>query len=254
MLRYFTKLVLCTTVVLLSTRGTSTAHPLLTAATGGEATRWGGKVLPRSRIVRPARGRGLYRLGRPSSAADVEAVHSLHQSLFKGQPEWGARVEADTSSARVLRHLAGHPARGIRVEQIIGEMLLLHTLARGTVPPFSYLASVSVHPALQRRGLGELLVESGIREAQKLGAESLYLHVRGTNEAALGLYRKLGFGQFAPASAHADQATSTPAPFPIDPESPLLLMRLALQEPQLAPSPANRSPASHAETRASAPQ
>ena len=55
------------------------------------------------------------------------------------------------------------------------------------------LENVAVRPALRRQGLGRALVEHLLRLARDAHATRVFLEVRESNQAARGLYRKLGF-------------------------------------------------------------
>lgn len=55
------------------------------------------------------------------------------------------------------------------------------------------LLRVAVDPDVRRRGIGRRLVAAGLAELQRRGVERCHLEVRPTNEAALALYRALGF-------------------------------------------------------------
>ncbi len=57
------------------------------------------------------------------------------------------------------------------------------------------MMNLAVQPDMRRRGLGELLVEQLTAELKKLGSSCLSLEVRVSNEAAIGLYTRLGFRQ-----------------------------------------------------------
>ena len=55
--------------------------------------------------------------------------------------------------------------------------------------------NVAVHPDYRRRGIGQILIETLIRELKNLGSISLTLEVRASNTPAIGLYEKMGFQQ-----------------------------------------------------------
>jgi ribosomal protein S18 acetylase RimI-like enzyme len=55
------------------------------------------------------------------------------------------------------------------------------------------LTDVWVHPAHRRRGLATAVLSVMLEWAAERGATTAYLQVRGDNEAALSLYRSLGF-------------------------------------------------------------
>ena len=55
------------------------------------------------------------------------------------------------------------------------------------------LMRIAVLPTYRGKGLGKLLLERFIEGALARGAERMFLEVRASNEAALGLYLKCGF-------------------------------------------------------------
>jgi ribosomal-protein-alanine N-acetyltransferase len=66
-----------------------------------------------------------------------------------------------------------------------------------TVLDESHITTIAVHPQWRRRGLATHLMRLLIGLAHREGAITLTLEVRERNEAALALYRKLGFEQKA---------------------------------------------------------
>ena len=58
---------------------------------------------------------------------------------------------------------------------------------------YALLQNVIVHPDCRGKGLGEKLCRAVIGKAREQGARYAYLQVVQTNEAAMNLYRKLGF-------------------------------------------------------------
>ena len=59
-------------------------------------------------------------------------------------------------------------------------------------PPFREISGVCTHPSAQGRGLARKLMCHLIQRAVERG-ETPFLHVRGANEVACGLYRRMGF-------------------------------------------------------------
>ena len=55
------------------------------------------------------------------------------------------------------------------------------------------LMRIAVLPAYRGKGFGKLLLDGFIEGAKTRGAERIFLEVRASNEAALGLYLKCGF-------------------------------------------------------------
>ena len=67
---------------------------------------------------------------------------------------------------------------------------------RQTHRPHADLERVAVGKAYQGRGVGRALTEALVAKARTAGIEVLTLDVRGDNEAALTLYRSLGFNEY----------------------------------------------------------
>jgi ribosomal protein S18 acetylase RimI-like enzyme len=60
-----------------------------------------------------------------------------------------------------------------------------------------YLQRLAIRPDVQRLGLGTALVADALRYAWRLGATRAYVNTQVTNEAALALYTRCGFGPVA---------------------------------------------------------
>ena len=61
--------------------------------------------------------------------------------------------------------------------------------------PESELFNIAVAPEFRGQGLSKLIMDSALEDAQKRGAETVFLEVRASNAAAIGLYEKYGFVQ-----------------------------------------------------------
>lgn len=55
------------------------------------------------------------------------------------------------------------------------------------------LCNLHLHPHQQGKGLGKHLAQVLIQDAEELGYELVELHVTATQDAAIGLYKSLGF-------------------------------------------------------------
>ena len=55
------------------------------------------------------------------------------------------------------------------------------------------MMNIATHPEYRKQGIGTKLIEALIAELKERGSHSLMLEVRASNEAALSVYRKLGF-------------------------------------------------------------
>jgi ribosomal-protein-alanine N-acetyltransferase len=56
------------------------------------------------------------------------------------------------------------------------------------------IVNIAVRPDCQKRGIGGRLIERALAAARKSNIKKVFLEVRPSNRAALGLYRKHGFG------------------------------------------------------------
>lgn len=108
--------------------------------------------------------------------ARIEAASFAHAQL-------DLRAELARPYARlwVARPEAGSPALGFLLAWRLGDELEIQTVATA--------------PEARRRGVGRALVLAAIDEARATGCQRLLLEVRASNQAALGLYRALGFEQ-----------------------------------------------------------
>jgi ribosomal protein S18 acetylase RimI-like enzyme len=57
-----------------------------------------------------------------------------------------------------------------------------------------HIRQVMTHPDARRRGLARSVVHALVDDARAAGVQTLTLHVRGANQAAVALYTSLGFG------------------------------------------------------------
>lgn len=62
-----------------------------------------------------------------------------------------------------------------------------------TVLDEAHITNIAVHPDYRRQGVGRLIVETLMQEAVRLGMERMTLEVRVSNNAAISLYKALGF-------------------------------------------------------------
>ncbi len=70
---------------------------------------------------------------------------------------------------------------------IAGYVVMYHAADEGEIP------SVAVHSDFRRRGIGHALLEELFTHARTLGLTRIFLEVRRSNVAAIGLYESQGF-------------------------------------------------------------
>jgi ribosomal protein S18 acetylase RimI-like enzyme len=79
--------------------------------------------------------------------------------------------------------------------KLVGNVSLITFILHGRR---NYLiANVAVHPDFRRRGIARSLTQRAIEHARQRGAQSTWLHVREENDAAISLYRSLGYNERA---------------------------------------------------------
>jgi [ribosomal protein S18]-alanine N-acetyltransferase len=119
---------------------------------------------------------------RLSDPDDLAAVAALEAACFS-QP-WTAEMRArelahsDVARLYVLRTPTARVAAFCACWVIVDEL---------------HINTIAVDPARRRQGLARRLMEHVCADAAAAGARHATLEVRRSNEAALGLYRRLGF-------------------------------------------------------------
>ena len=114
-----------------------------------------------------------------SAKGDTSRLAELHATCF-----------TDTWSAGAIGDLLTTPncfafsdEQGFILARAAGEEAEILTLA--------------VAPSVRRHGVGQALVTAAAAHARKLGAAAMFLEVCAGNQAAIALYRRLGFLQVA---------------------------------------------------------
>ncbi|SEF00791.1 mycothiol synthase [Arthrobacter alpinus] len=126
---------------------------------------------------------------------DEEAWLVANAAAFAHHPEQGAMTLADLQ-ARMAEDWFD-PAGFFLAVDANDEILGFHWTkvhpARSGQAAIGEVYVVGVTPAAQGLGLGKVLTRQGIDHLQKAGLSAIMLYVDADNEAAVALYRKLGF-------------------------------------------------------------
>jgi ribosomal-protein-alanine N-acetyltransferase len=119
---------------------------------------------------------------RLARASEVTALAEFDRACF-GRRAWPLQAwwEAVTEPGWTTVVLAVGPA-------LLGVSALL------LQPPVAFLASIAVHPAERRRGLGRSLLRNAVAQARAARAHWLTLEVDQVNAPAICLYRSDRFG------------------------------------------------------------
>ena len=91
--------------------------------------------------------------------------------------------------------LAGIPGGMILIAQVAtaGPPEVVGFAAFHRVSDEAELHNLAVNPAHRRRGAARALLQEGIRKLREAGARRVFLEVRASNHAAVGLYASAGF-------------------------------------------------------------
>jgi [ribosomal protein S18]-alanine N-acetyltransferase len=151
--------------------------------------------------------RAVSELIRPATGRDLDAIVAIERVSFS-DPPWSRSSFAsllDDPQAQffvaTVKSAARDPRSGMQTEltdssvgpvpgsgdSIAGYVVTWVVFDQGD------LSNLAVDPALRRRGIGRRLLEAAIAGARAAGARALFLEVRESNAAALGLYSSRGF-------------------------------------------------------------
>ncbi len=110
----------------------------------------------------------------------IPALAELERLCFSTPwTEQGLREELDNRTAHFIVAETG--------DQVAGYMGVF------VVCESCYVSDIAVYPQFRRQGVASALIKKASADAAVLGAQSISLEVRPSNEAAVKLYRSLGF-------------------------------------------------------------
>jgi len=122
-------------------------------------------------------------VARLAEIADAVALAALDKRV--NPSPWSEKQFADACAGQQGRErvllLGGDRLQGFIVYSRVLDEASIHNIA--------------VDPGLQRSGLGEFLLAAALGRLREAGAQRCFLELRASNEAAHGLYLKLGFQQ-----------------------------------------------------------
>ena len=119
---------------------------------------------------------------RPARAEDLDRIAVLEEAAF--EDSWPRELLSyELTHSRTFFLVA---SRGD--EATLPGYVLFHYIAGE-----AELLRLAVEPAERRQGLGRLLVERGLERLRQENIQACFLEVRKDNEAAIQLYRGMGF-------------------------------------------------------------
>ena len=124
---------------------------------------------------------------RQATPDDLDEIMALESATF-GSDAWSAdSMSSELGSEHTYYLLALHGT------EFAGYAGLLAPLGSGD----GDIQTIAVSPFARRQGLGRLLMEALIEEAETRGASQVFLEVRADNPTARALYDDLGFAMIA---------------------------------------------------------
>ncbi len=116
---------------------------------------------------------------RPMRPGDLEAVYQVESNAY--HYPWTLTIFRDCLRMGYECWIQ------LATDRVVGHLVL----AMG--PGEAHVLNLAVHPDWHNRGFGRRLLEKGLARSERLGAESVFLEVRPSNESAVHLYRTIGF-------------------------------------------------------------
>jgi len=134
---------------------------------------------------------------RAAQAADLDALVALEEAVF----------DYDRISRRQYRqHLVGTSAL-VLVAVDRGDLLGSGMVFFRHGTRVARLYSLATAPGARGRGVAQRLLAAFERAARQRGCDRLRLEVRTDNDAAIGLYERLGYRRFGLRSGYYDDGT-----------------------------------------------
>ena len=118
---------------------------------------------------------------RRANENDLPLLAEMESRLFRDGP-WGESALAGQIAAPHTLSLL-----------LLADEIPVGYLLAGFSPPEGELYRVAVLPDMRRTGCGRRLLSELFRIAKERGADALWLEVRESNQAAIALYRAVGF-------------------------------------------------------------
>jgi RimJ/RimL family protein N-acetyltransferase len=137
---------------------------------------------------------------RPAEPGDASRLVDLAREVGAEEEGWlitGGEWRSPGEERRYLRWLRHHSDAAVFVAEENGAIIGRLSIARDAHPASEHVADLGLMVAreFRRRGVGTALMEEAEHWARDLGVRKLELHVFPHNEAAIALYKGLGYEQ-----------------------------------------------------------
>lgn len=123
---------------------------------------------------------------RQATSNDLDALIQLEHRSFR----------EDRISRRSFRRFLEMPRDRLIVAELDGQLAGYCLVLMNAATRLARIYSIAVSPDARGRGIGEKLVQEAEKEAVDAGRIVMRLEVRDDNDAAIALYRRLGYRQF----------------------------------------------------------
>lgn len=120
---------------------------------------------------------------RPMSTEDVDAIMAIEPEIYPHP--WTRGNFSDSLNAGYSCWVVEHSG------EVAGYAVLMMALDE------AHLLNISIAKAFQGQGSGRRLLEHLMAVARSHGGQTMFLEVRPSNTAALGLYESMGFNEFS---------------------------------------------------------
>jgi RimJ/RimL family protein N-acetyltransferase len=135
---------------------------------------------------------------RPAEPGDASRLVDLAREVGAEEEGWlitGGEWRSPGEERRYLRWLRHHSGAAVFVAEENGAIIGRLSIARDAHPASEHVADLGLMVAreFRRRGVGTALMEEAERWARDLGVRKLELHVFPHNDAAIALYKGLGY-------------------------------------------------------------
>ena len=147
-----------------------------------------------------------------AGVGDADILSEIHEQSFSRG--WGPDEFATLVAQRNVICLAARRIGVLGARRTVGFILVRHASDEAEI------LSVAVTPASRGKGIGRRLVEEAMRRLYRERINTLFLEVDEENDAAVSLYRALGFAEVGRRTGYYSQAGSA---------ATALVMRLQLR-------------------------